>query len=55
VQQFDAELSLNPNDTCLPLMYRNNDGEPILTMLNIRMWLSGQKRMGVATLTRPDA
>jgi hypothetical protein len=57
VQQADALLPRippSPGDTCLPLVYRNEDAETVVTRLSIRMWLPGPQRMGVASFARPD-
>jgi hypothetical protein len=57
VQQSDAlagQIVLSPANTCLPLIYRNHDAESVVTSLNIRMWLVGSQRMGLATFSRPS-
>lgn len=57
VQQSDAlgsQTLLSPTDTCLPPTYRNHDAESMVTSIDIRMWLAGAQRMGLATFSRPS-
>lgn len=56
VQQSDALASQtlpSMTDTCLPPTYRDHNAESQVTSIGVRMWLTGAKRMGVATFSRP--
>jgi len=49
----DGQALPAATDTCLPSAYRNRDAESVLTKVDIRMWLAGAKRIGLATFSRP--
>lgn len=58
VEQLDALVPRVPpsrRDTCLPLVYRNEDAESVVTGLSIRMWLPDPQRMGIASFGLPDS
>lgn len=48
-----GEALPSPNDTCLPLAYRNRDAESVVTAMVIRMWLRSAQRMALAAYARP--
>ena len=50
---LDGQALPAPTDTCLPSAYRNRDAESVVTGLGIRMWLTGTKRIGLASFSRP--
>jgi hypothetical protein len=49
---LDGQPPPSQSGTCLPPVYRNRDGESVLTGVSIRIWLPDSRRMGLAAFVR---
>jgi hypothetical protein len=49
---LDGQPPPSQGGTCLPPVFRNRDGESVVTGVSIRIWLPDSRRMGLAAFVR---